>query len=40
MCITYDDAISNGGKHKNVIKKTKCLKKEKGEKKKWEMMKL
>ncbi len=29
MCITNDDAISNGNKCNNVMGKKKCLKKEK-----------
>jgi GTP cyclohydrolase II len=28
MCITNDDAIRNGNKRNNVMKKKKCLKKE------------
>jgi hypothetical protein len=38
MCITNDDAISNGSKCNNVMGKKKCLKKDKGGKKK-EMIK-
>jgi hypothetical protein len=30
MCITYDDAISNGSKRKNVMKKNKILEEGKG----------
>jgi hypothetical protein len=37
MCITNDDAISNGSKHNNVMKKIKCLKKEKKNQKKIKM---
>jgi hypothetical protein len=29
MCITNDDAISNGSKCNNVMRKRKCLKKDK-----------
>ncbi len=38
MCITNDDAISNGNKCNNVMKKRKCLNMENKNKKK-EMMK-
>jgi hypothetical protein len=30
MCITNDDAISNGSKHNNVMKKKRMLEKGKG----------
>jgi hypothetical protein len=33
MCITNDDAISNGNKHNNVMKKKKMLEEGKGKQK-------
>jgi hypothetical protein len=33
MCITNNDATRNGSKHNNVMKKRKCFKREKENKK-------